>query len=413
MNIWLVNPFDPLPLKDPLRYSYLLRVLAEAGHSVTWWTSRFAHWGKCYISKCQLEVENSRLRPHGRIVATWTTPYWKHVGVARVINHLAWARTFYRTARRSSDRPDVIFVSSTPLYAAHLALRLAKEYGALAVLDVVDLWPEAFENVVPSPLRPYAKWCFRPLLALENRNFRKVNAITAVSETYRLTALSRSGSDKPSMTVPYGIDFSECASYKPACVSPPDSRIRVCYAGTLGPGHDVSTVLNAARLLSFDRRLEFIIAGDGPMRAELESKANAMGLLNVKFTGWLDLGALRKLLTTCLIGVIAVKKESVISVPLKAYEYWAAGMALVHSLSGDFEKLVKDGKLGVPYDAEDPISLANAISGLLKNTELVLTMGKSGRQLVEEKFDRQVIHRRLMSFLCSLSEKRRLEMLRD
>jgi glycosyltransferase involved in cell wall biosynthesis len=316
------------------------------------------------------------------------------------VNHVLWACNFYRQAIRSKECPDIIFFSSTPLVASNLVLKLAKKMGSIAIMDVVDLWPEAFEIALPAGLRSVGKALLAPLVALETQNFQRANAITAVSETYRAHALERS-TPKPSMVIPYGIDL-ESWPEKDCEAAPSHGKIRVCYAGTLGTHHDVETVIRAAKILESESHVEFILAGDGPHRAKIETLVKSLQVSNVTFTGWLPVAQLKKLLTTCDIGIIAVSKGSIISFPLKTYDYLAARVALVHSVSGELDKIVAERRLGVRYFGGDPDSLANAIRQLAKDRHMLREMGQRCHELIQAEFDRAIIHNRLIDFMSSL-----------
>jgi len=339
--------------------------------------------------------------PNGQIVTTWTTPYRSHAGIGRLMNHMIWAWTVYRAALKTPDRPDIIFVSSPPLTAAYLMQRLAKAKRALLILDIVDLWPEAFEIIVPSVLRRISKLAFAPLMALETENFRGADALTAVSKIYLLNALTRSG-NKPSIVAPYGIDLDNWPSSPKPDRELDGNKVKVCYAGTLGPHHDVETIVRAAKLLESEQDIEFIIAGDGPLRGKLQALATSLGLSNLTFTGWMEVVPLRQMLMTCQIGILAVSQGSVISIPLKTFDYMAAGLALIHSVLGELEQLVRDNALGASYIAGSPESLAEAIRQLAKDREAIIAMGQRSRKLVEEEFDRKKILERLMNFMLSL-----------
>ena len=45
MTVWIINPFDNLPMEGfrPQRYWLMARAFAKAGHKVTYWTSDFSH----------------------------------------------------------------------------------------------------------------------------------------------------------------------------------------------------------------------------------------------------------------------------------------------------------------------------------------------------------------------------------
>ena len=88
---------------------------------------------------------------------------------------------------------------------------------------------------------------------------------------------------------------------------------RVCFAGRLAPEKNVEAVIAAARMLP---QVEFLIAGDGPLRAQLE--AQAVGCDNVRFVGWLRRGALVSLLDSASLLLLPSAFETFGSVALEA-----------------------------------------------------------------------------------------------
>ena len=45
MNVWIINPFDNLPVEGyrPQRYWLMSEAFARAGHRVTYWTQNWSH----------------------------------------------------------------------------------------------------------------------------------------------------------------------------------------------------------------------------------------------------------------------------------------------------------------------------------------------------------------------------------
>jgi len=86
------------------------------------------------------------------------------------------------------------------------------------------------------------------------------------------------------MGTPLSLEFLEAAP-----VPPPEGLQQVIFAGRLAPEKNLPVVIEAARALP---DLKFVIAGDGPLRAEMEAAAKE--LPNIRLTGWLDRPALRK-----------------------------------------------------------------------------------------------------------------------
>ena len=53
MDVWLVNPYGPIPGEGwrDYRFTLVARALARRGHNVTWWTAAFSHQTKEFRSR--------------------------------------------------------------------------------------------------------------------------------------------------------------------------------------------------------------------------------------------------------------------------------------------------------------------------------------------------------------------------
>ena len=94
MNLWLVNPFDPLPgdAEQEGRYASLVSHLLTAGHEVTWWTSAFSHRFKKPLDTAAIAEVCEKPGLTVRFLSA--PPYRRNVSLARVRNHRALAREF-------------------------------------------------------------------------------------------------------------------------------------------------------------------------------------------------------------------------------------------------------------------------------------------------------------------------------
>ncbi|NQS89637.1 hypothetical protein HQ584_07610, partial [Patescibacteria group bacterium] len=103
MNIWLVNPFDPLPGESlrPGRYAFMTELLANKGHKVTWWTSNFFHTAKSFRE----EVKENK--PNLKIIQLPTPKYKNNIGFKRFWNHYVYARRFGHESRHIKNPPDI------------------------------------------------------------------------------------------------------------------------------------------------------------------------------------------------------------------------------------------------------------------------------------------------------------------
>ena len=152
MHVALVSPFDFLPNEParPGRWGNLSRELAGRGHQVTWLSSTFSHHTKTARSGADWKSP-----PGIDLVPVSASAYPSNVHPGRLVGQgqFAWnARNALRELCRRGSRPDVVVAASPPLLAPWLVGRVAAAAGSRFVVDVIDLWPEAFERFFPPGL---------------------------------------------------------------------------------------------------------------------------------------------------------------------------------------------------------------------------------------------------------------------
>ena len=429
LSIWIVNPFDDIPGEGlpPLRYWSLARVLAGRGHDVTWWTANWSH-----RRKARRNVPLGFREEEGfdvRLVAV--RPYEKNVSLARIASHRDFGRTFERLASESVasgqlERPDIILASLPPLDAPEAAVRLAGRLDATLVIDLMDVWPETFDRLLPGPA--WLRRLLAPLFfgGMERRRdavLTAADAISAASQNYLDAMLPAIRSPSPtagSETPPkpthvchlgaYLQEYPEPPKLAPLeadaieAAAPPVKPLTCVYSGSLEAGQDVETAIAAARLLSAaGTAAEIHVAGTGSLEEKLRTAAAGVRPpCRVVVHGLLDRTAHRQLLATADVGLVLVKPESLVAIPYKACDYTAAGLAIVNALPGELESLVARHSAGLQYTAGDAASLARAITSLATNRRLLMECRQGSRRLAEAEFDREKIYPRFARWLEQL-----------
>jgi glycosyltransferase involved in cell wall biosynthesis len=175
---------------------------------------------------------------------------------------------------------------------------------------------------------------------------------------------------------------------------PPPSGFRQT-AGLSGQGPVVVSVgrfvaykgydhlLEAARLLQADRPdVEWVIAGDGELRSELEARCRRLGLdRQVHFLGWRD--DLPDVLSLADLFVSPAVGEHFGRVLIEAM---AMGKPVVATASGGVPEIVVDGETGVLVAPADPAALAGAVRALLADPARRQRLGQAGRLRAETEF---------------------------
>lgn len=414
MNIWLFNPYGPIPGEGwrAYRFTMLGKALAERGHDVTWWTANFSHHFKMFRSEGWEDRPVSKLF---RIRFVPTTSYDKNMSFGRLAFEVLYSRSVFRRALES-EPPDCIVGVDPPQIVGYMCVRLARRLGVPLVLDVFDQWPELFVLAFPRLLRPLAPAMLSPFYGLRKHNLRRAAAVTALCDTYMASAKAAApGLDaSQTLTVFNGIDV---AAFRAAL---PDARERealarergkkpgevwVVYAGTLGNNYDVPTVLRAAARLQEcgDDGIRIWIAGEGPLRSSVTEFIRARGVINLKYIGKLSHEDLIRFYSICDIGLSPYVPESNVAMPDKAYDYMAAGLPIVNSLRGELEQLLRDRQIGIQYNAGDPESLAGALESLAADEGLRNHMARNSHDAAMD-FDQNVQYGRYVDFIEETAE---------
>lgn len=157
--------------------------------------------------------------------------------------------------------------------------------------------------------------------------------------------------------------------------------------GTLGrllPQKNHKLLLEAAALVR-DRHphARFLVAGDGPLRPELEQQAAALGLTgHVEFTG--ETRTPYQFLSSLDLFVMSSDWEGL---PLVAMEAMACGVPVVATNVGGVSELVSDGNNGLLTQPGDAGALADALGRVIQDEELRAALGAGARATVREHFD--------------------------
>lgn len=86
-------------------------------------------------------------------------------------------------------------------------------------------------------------------------------------------------------------------------------------------------------------------------------------------------------------------------------EVAACGRAIITTDHPGCREAIEDGTTGVLVPTRDALSVISALSKLLKDPDLVASMGKAGRKFAEENFDVSFVVARHLSIYAELSER--------
>ncbi len=362
-NVWLITIGEPLPIEPgsrSLRCQNLAQTLAKRGCDVTWWTSDFNHFEKQYYpsgGQTEISVDGYRLRfLHGR-------PYTRNISIARQRNHNELARDFSKQAH-GLPRPDVIVCSFPPIELALVASRFAATARIPFVLDIRDLWPDEMVARVPGWLKPIAAQGLSTLARKVGETARQATAILGVSQKYLTWGLQKAGREAGpfDQVIPLGYpdhaDSKVMRKRRRASNHAAESKFELLFVGSLNQSVDLTTVLKALdQLPELDCRLT--VCGTGEMEAEWRQLAANDS--RIEFAGWVGASEIRNLAGKSHAGIVCYRRESLVGMPNKLFEYLSFGLPVINSLPGEAQALVEEFGIGWNYPAGSVEGLVTAL----------------------------------------------------
>jgi colanic acid/amylovoran biosynthesis glycosyltransferase len=149
--------------------------------------------------------------------------------------------------------------------------------------------------------------------------------------------------------------------------------------------------------------VQYVIIGDGPLRAEYESLVEKKGQDNrVVFLGWRDEEAVLQEMNTAAIyflpSVVAADGDEE-GIPVILMEALAMGLVVVATDTGGVRELIVPGKTGYLVTQKDPQALADAVEEILSDPLKTREMSRHGREVVERDYHISYLNKRMQEVL--------------
>ena len=392
MDILIVAHFINLPNENGNnRFNYLADVLANENQedSVEVITSSFSH-----MKKVQRNDLSGSENINYKISLCFEPGYPKNVCLRRFYSHYIFGRSLKKYLE-NRKKPDVIYCAVPSLDAAYIAMKFAKKNGIRFIIDIQDLWPEAFQMVFRVPV--ISDMIFFPMKWRANQIYSYADEIVAVSDTYCQRVKSKNKKVNDTHTVFLGTDLKKFdENVKHNKVQRTDDDIWLGYCVTLGHSYDLKCIIDAMAKLSMQgvSNLKFVVMGDGPLRDSFERYSKESGV-NVEFTGRLPYDEMCGRLAACDIAINCISKGAAQSIINKHADYAAAGIPVVSTQEcKEYKELVEEYQMGFNCRNNDSDDLADKIWMLIRDSNLRTNLGKNARICAEEKFDRNLTYKK-------------------
>lgn len=390
-KILMITHFSDLPNENSNgRFTYLKKLL-ENDFEVKFITSSFSHDLKKQRFKennldCELIKESG---------------YKKNVSLKRIYSHYIFGKNLKSYLENYKSEIDLIYCSVPSLNSAKVCINYAKQNNIKIIIDIQDLWPEAFKMIFNPPF--LGKIIYYLFQKQADFIYKNADEIVAVSETYVQRALKVNSKVKQGYGIFLGNDLEEYDRLKGnSHIIKEQNLFWITYVGTLGHSYDIKIIIDALKIIQEKYKInniEFLILGDGPLKIKFEAYAKRSNI-RVKFLGRVTFKEVVNYLEKSDIVVNPIIKGAAQSIINKVGDYAAAGKAVINTQEClEYKELIDYYKSGFNCKNSDAEEIANRILELYFNSELREEMGKNNRRLAEEKFNRKKTYKQIVELI--------------
>ncbi len=242
------------------------------------------------------------------------------------------------------------------------------------------------------------------LAAEEQMCLERSDLILAPSETAR-DVLTTRGLGARVEVVPPGVDIDQF-DWEPTASF--DRSPRVLYAGRIGGGRGLRTLLRALQIVRHRRPVKLVLAGavdDGfaPLLDEAIADAELAG--DVERLGAIEHDDISRVIaqsTVCVAPAAPDSERPLASFPTKLLEYMACRRAVVAPRRAAVQEIITDEQDGLLFEPGDEMDLARQIGRLLDDHALRERLAEAGYDRVRARHPASAARRRLLEAYARL-----------
>jgi glycosyltransferase involved in cell wall biosynthesis len=317
----------------------------------------------------------------------WTAPLLPRTSLPKDVRRILYDQVLVDAldARYADDPPDLVYVRASLLSTAGIAL--AQRTGRPLVVELNAPLSDEQERYRAGALVELYR-------AVEHRLLHAASAVSVVSDALRDYVVGRGVPESSVSVLPNGIDPLRFTPHRPTAARrahlgiPPGPVLG--FVGGLRPWHGVEVL---PQVLAAVRRshpaASLVVAGDGPLRVEVERMALATGTADhVVCLGAVDHDDVADVIASFDVALAPYPElpHEFYYSPLKVFEYLGCGVPVVASAVGQIAALLQHGRHAVLTRPGDVGELAAACVGLLDDPARARSIGDAGARLVHESY---------------------------
>lgn len=411
MEIWIITTGEQITIVDgenlrPLRSNLLTDMLLSMGHSVTRWAGTFDHSKKInrFNSNTKITINNQY-----NIHFFYSSGYNRNISVKRLLDHQEGSTSF-KNLIINVKKPDLIVCSLPTIELCEESVHYAKENHIPIVLDIRDLWPDIFFEIIPAIFTPILKILFKKYYASLSFSCTNATAISGISSDYIDWGINYSGRKRRESDCffPHGYlqislnkkELKHTEHFWNSFNFVKKNDFIICMFSSLGNVIDINPIIEAAiRFENENIPIKFILCGDGVRFKKFKNLTKKCS--NILMPGWVDKTQIQYLMNISKLGILPYinldnyKKN----IPNKPIEYLSAGLPVITSVSGLLKQTIEAHNCGEFYKSSIKFDLYNKIYTYYKDPDKLHIYSKNALTLYDSKFNSINVYRNMAIYL--------------
>ena len=291
-------------------------------------------------------------------------------------------------------RPDTVITLTTPPLTSVFGRMLKLSRGCRHFIWEMDVYPDIAVDV--GTLKPRSMLtCVIGALADWSR--RNADGIIVLGEDMKARLIAR---DIPEHKIHVAENWADGTEITPLPF--PEGPLVVHYSGNFGLAHDIETISDVIKQYANDPRFQFVFAGGGSRRQQVENICREQSITNALFRPYSSRADLGTSLAEGHLGLVTQLPQTCGSiVPSKTYGIMAAGRPILYigPREATPARIIDRFQCGWQVNPGDTAALASLLERLNSERHLIFEAGARARQAFEKYYDRPIATARIVKIL--------------
>ena len=296
-----------------------------------------------------------------------------------------------------TGRPDTVVTLTTPPLTSVFGRILKISRGCRHIIWEMDVYPDIAVDLGVLRARSMLACVIGALADWSRRN---ADGIIVLGEDMKARLIAR---DIPAHKIHVAENWADESEIAPLPF--PEGPLVVHYSGNFGQAHDIDTISAVIKNLSNDSRFQFVFAGGGVRRLQLENFCHSIdggGLANVLFRPYSSRAHLGSSLAEGHLGLVTQLPQTCGSiVPSKTYGIMAAGRPILYigPREATPARIIERFQCGWRVNPGDAAGLTSLLERLSSERHLIAEAGGRARQAFEQHYSRAIGVARVIKIL--------------